>query len=453
MKVKHSRVQERTLLESALKIIHDYAYAETLAIVALYLLVGYLINPEDACMLHREVPYVLVLLAVITLFHGFENGVLAMGIVTFAMWYFYPSFEHVQFLVVLMMTMIYSEFHYYWIKKIQTAEINADYRGVKLDELAKAFYTLKISHDQLEKNYVIKPMSIRNSIEQILNKNREIGTEHDTTQRDREYYTNFLVLLEKSFNVDSAIIIYKKDDQSNEPLSEITANIVYGHNIQEEEKTEEIFKNYLVDKAVSRMTAIYISDKFGEPTTTSDISNDYIAALPAIQSGKVVSVLIIKKMPFMAFNRENLTSISILMEYLSIEMRHKDVLQLTGEIEIIKDEKFRFEYARLKYLYEKYQVASIVLVLRIDNELQATRAYEKVVKMLRSLDMVTIVEQNELYYITLMFPLHDKAAALGYLNRLLGALREEKDKNFDYMTFDFSQIGLLNKYLREDYGK
>jgi hypothetical protein len=248
------------------------------------------------------------------------------------------------------------------------------------------------------------------------------------------------------------MIIYKKDDQNDEQLSEETANIVFGNNTQEED-IKDVFKNYLVDKAVSRMTSIYISDKLGEPTVVPDVNSDYIAALPAIQQNKVVGVLVIKKMPFMAFNRENLTSISILMEYFSIEIRHKDVLHASKEISIVEDEKFRFEYARLKYLYEKYKVASIVLVIRIDNELQATRIYEKIMKMLRSLDMVTIVKQNELYYITLMFPLHDKAAALGYLNRLLNSLDEEKDKKFNYMTFDFSQTHLLNKYLREDYGK
>jgi len=65
--------------------------------------------------------------------------------------------------------------------------------------------------------------------------------------------------------------------------------------------------------------------------------------------------------------------------------------------------------------------------------------------------MVTLVKENELYYITLLFPLHDKAAALGYLNRLINFLDEEKDREFNYMTFNLSDTELLNKYLSEDY--
>ena len=107
--------------------------------------------------------------------------------------------------------------------------------------------------------------------------------------------------------------------------------------------------------------------------------------------------------------------------------------------------------ARLRHLYKGFKTGSINLVLRVNNEVQATRIYDKVEKMLRSLDMVTMIDRNGMYYIVLMFPLHDKAAALGYLNRLVNYLDEDKDKKFDYMTFDMSQTQLLNKYLREDY--
>jgi len=451
MKAQLNRIQERTTLETILQFIHDYAYIETLIIVSLYLAVGYMLDPNDICMLGGSVSYILILLSVITLFHGFENGILAVGIIAFAMWFFYPTFHYVEFLSTLMMTMIFSEFHYYWTKKIKEAEIDSEYKGAKLDELSKAFYSLKISHDQLEKNYIIKPMSIRNSIEYIISKHKDINSDSQIKDKNKEYYVNFLKLLEKSFNVHGATIIYKQDVSDKSAFSEENAGVVFGGSVREFE-IKDIFKDYLMDKAVTRQTAIYISDTTGEPSAMVDNNSEYIAAIPAIHEGEVVSVLLIAKMPFMAFNRENLTSISILLEYFSIEIRNKNIIKNTTELSIIDDNEFRFEYIRLKRLYEKYDVDTVILVLRIDNELQATRVYELNEKMLRSLDMVAMVKNNGYYYINLLFPLHDKAAALGYLNRLLGSL-EDKDKDFDYMTFNFSQTDLLNKYLREDYGR
>jgi len=209
----------------------------------------------------------------------------------------------------------------------------------------------------------------------------------------------------------------------------------------------------LVDKSLARSTPIYISDEAGEPSSSVDKGSQYIAVIPSVRENKVHEFIAIEKMPFMAFNRENLTSISILIEYFSIEINKKMTLQIDNDLALIQDEAFRFEYLRLKHLYQKYRVNSVILVLRIDNELQSTRIYEKIVKMLRSLDMVTMFKENGFYYISLLFPLHDKSAALGYLNRLLSSLEEEKDKNFNYMTFDLSKIALLNKYYREDYVK
>ena len=49
-------------------------------------------------------------------------------------------------------------------------------------------------------------MSIRNSIEQITNKNMQIQKELTIDEKNKEYYKNFLLLLEKSFNVKSGVV-------------------------------------------------------------------------------------------------------------------------------------------------------------------------------------------------------------------------------------------------------
>ena len=452
MKIKSNRVKQLTTFESILRVVRRYAYFETSIIVTLYLALGFLVDSADVCILDGEISYILILLAVITLFHGFENGILAVGMLAVAMWLFYDTFQYVEFLSTLVMTMIFSEFHYYWTKKIKEAEINADYRGVKLEELSKAFYSLKISHDQLEKNYVIKPMSIRNSIESIINMEVEINENVEIADKDKEFYIQFMGLLEKSFNVHNAMIVYKKDYLDDALIDEESAGVIFGHDT-EDVKLADIFKDYLVDKAVSRKTSIYISDEDGEPSEKRDDNSEYIAALPAMHNDEVVAVLVIEKMPFMAFNRENLTSISILFDYFSIEIRNKDVLSFSDEISIIPDQKFKFEYSRLKYLFDEYEVSSVSLVLRVENELQSIRIYEKIEKTLRSLDMLTSIKQNGHYYIILMFPLHDKASALGYMERLTKFLDAGGLKDLDHMIFDMSQTQLLNDYVRDNYGK
>ena len=452
MAKKQNRVKARTTVESFLSLVHDYAYAETLIIIAIYLGVGYIVDSNDICMLNSDISYILILLSIITLFHGFENGMLTVAILAFFMWLSYDVFAYIEFLVALLMTMIYSEFHYYWTGKINDAEIDSNYRGSKLDELSKAFYTLKISHDQLEKNYVVKPMSIRNSIELIIGNNKKIKSDETINDKTSEYYNHFLGLLEKSFNVQSSIIIYKDNDSNSELFNAKTTNVVFGA-YTETIEVKDIFRDYLVDEAINRKTAIYISDKMGEPTTVTDRNSDFLCVLPAIQENHLVGILIIKKMPFMSFNRENLTSISILLDYFSIEVRNRNLLYLSDEMAIVQDIMFRFEYSRLKILYKKYNTESMILVLKTESELQAIQVYEKIDKMLRSLDMVTKIKEKRSYYIIIMFPLHDKAAAEGFYKRLLSTMPEERDQKMETATFSMSQTGLVNKYLREDYGE
>lgn len=469
MNEKRKRDQQKSLQDKILELLNKYAYVETILIVLLYLFIGYSIDPKDICILHSDISYLMMLLAIITLFHGFENGVLAMSMIAFSMWYFYPSFEYIEFLMALMMTMIYSQFYYFWTKKIKSAEDLSTYRELKLDELTKAFYTLKISHEQLEKNYVVKPMSIRNSIERILDTNERILYDNSVVNKTQEYYQQFIHLLEKSFSVESAVIIYIEDRLDKNGViipSEMTtedAKLAFSTRCDTSVTAEALLKDYLVDKALAHKVPIFVSNTMGAPSHELDSNSDFLAAIPSVQEGRVVSIMAIKRMPFMAFNRENLTSITILLEYFTIEVRNKHILDELDEISIVPDETFRFEFTRLHYLYKNYNVDSVTLVLRINNELQSAQLFEKIKNMLRSLDMVDVLHHDGLYYIILLFPLHDRAAAIGFRNRLHKVLEEERSeessqarrlgkyKDFESMTFDFSEIALLNKYLRADY--
>ena len=451
MRKEDKRRQEK--LDVIIGMLQDYAYGETFLLVAVFLGVGYLINPQDVCMLHSKISFILILLSVITLFHGFENGLFALALLGIAMWLFYPIFDYTEFLVALMMTMIYSEFHYFWTKKIKKAEIDANYRGLKLNELSQSFYALKISHDQLEKNYIVKPMSIRNSIGEIV-KNKQAVDKNSTInldERSKEYYKNFMILLEKSFSVNKSLVIYKESQNTN-LLSEKNALQICSTTCDVKE-LDDIFDNYLVDKAISRKQAVFISDEQGNPSLQKKGETQFVAAIPAVRDDKVVSVLAIEMMPFMAFNRENLTSITILLEYLSIAIAKEDTLYLNRDLEIIEDKEFRNEYIRLKHLYDKYAVESTVLVLKIDNELQTLKINSFVKKMLRSLEFTTTLHSNDYYYIVNLFPLHDKSSAVGYINRLLGMLQDERDKVFEHMSFNIKDARVLDKYLKEDYSE
>jgi hypothetical protein len=350
------------------------------------------------------------------------------------------------------MTMIYGSFYYYWTRKIKNAEVEANYKAVKLNELSRAFYTLKISHDQLEKNYVIKPMSIRNSIEALLS-DRETKR-LNLKQKTEKYYMKFLELLEKSYNIQQSLIIYKLNDQEehDEDLSIKNSSVLFSTKSSIYNK-KDLFKDYLIEKSLHRNISVYVSDENGEPSAEHRENSKFIASLPVKIDDKAIALLVIENMPFMSFNRENLTSIAILLEYIVIEIRKNDLLRMHNDLKLDMDKEYLFEYRRMSYIYNKYRTNSVNTVLRIQNALQAKRMYEKITMMLRSLDLATFNEVEGVFYITILFPLHDKSAAIGFINRLRNTLNDEQDKDFKYMIFDMKETALQNDYyfeLRED---
>jgi len=450
MKPITKRIKKLSRLEYIVQKIQKYSYAETFTLVSAFLLIGYLVSPHDMCLTQEQVPYLLIILAILTLFHGFESGFVAMSLISLSMWKFYDEFPYVNFLVDLMMVLIFSEFHYYWTKKIRELKIDDDYKASKLDELSKAFYTLKISHDQLEKNYVLKPMSIRSAIEEILLKKKQQNRQDEVAQSS-EQYQEFLLLLEKSFNLQSGLIIHKVTHHVNKTLTPQNASITYNHAYEKRDEAA-LYSDYMIQHALERKKPIFVSDAAKNPTLQQTETANFLAVIPTVYNDEVVTLLAIEKMPFMSFNKENLISIAILLEYLSIQIYQKETWKQSEKMQTLFAEKsFKYECCRLKYLHDKYKINSTLLIIKIDNELQTRRVLEKIQRLLRSLDIVTQTKYKETFYLVVLFPLNDQAVALGFLNRLLYNLQNKKDKTFEYMTFGIKQEDLIFQYITDDY--
>ncbi len=424
MKAVKQRFGDKSKKFSIFERIHKYGLLETFIIITAFLAISYVFSPHDICLLDVKIPYLLIILTIITLFHGFESGIFAMGIIAFAMWYFYPNFQYVDFLILLTMTLLFSQFHYYWSIRIREAELTSEYKNIKLNELSKAFYTLKISHDQLEKNYVTKPMSLRDSLISI---RTFVGNEKDQ-------YAAFLTLLEKSFNVETASIVLRDDEEKNENFQRVVAS----EELQEEDDLDDL----LVKDAFEYNRPAYISNK-------NINKSKYIAVIPVVKKENITALLLIKKMPFMAFNRENLISLAILFEYFYNEfVKEKLILEYGNNLEIISDREFKFELYRLNELYELYNVDSTIMVLVFENEILALKIYELVNKILRSLDMVTYLEKENTFYIAVLFPFADAATASGFLERLKkNAKQLENERYYEDFYFSLGKLELFDELI------
>jgi len=397
--------------------ISSYSFLETAIVICGFVFVGYMVDPSDPALINYEISYLIVVLAIVTLFHGVANGLFSLLLLAAFMEYFYPSFPVQTFLKISVLVLIFGEFHYYWNRKILQNSSKNSYLSIKLDELSNAFYTLKISHDQLEKNYVFKPMSIRNSIRQL----------KDAFIDKNDYYENFLLLLEKSFNVSDAEFCMVKGKKLYSAQSTETKKSINS-------------SDPMIEMALSKKTPIYVSSEKVENNSS------YLAVIPVVTQNDVKAMLLIKKMPFMSFNKDNLISISIIIAYFLEEIEKGGLIAASDHNPLVDDD-FYFELQRLNKIYQEFEVNSTILVIKTPDALLAHRIGEFILENLRSLDMVTRHEADEVKVVGMLFPFADQASAKGFLTRLFKLLKlDSEDEKVEFSLFDISELKIANEY-------
>ena len=407
------------------KFLFKYKYLETTIIVILYMVIGYYIYPNDICMLHTQfVPT--MFLAIITLFHGLPSGLLAMSFFGIVMKFTYPEFDYIYFLKELVLVLVFGEFQYLWSRKIENFATELKYTKEKLYELSDAFYTLKLSHDQIERSYVVKPMSLRNSLMVIKEEFAKKG-------KDFHPFQKFLMILSKTIDIKSAFIIEIKGEGRVKLLAKIGESLKIN------------FNDLLIESALAKKMPIYISmsDRYAV--------SHYLAAIPAVIAGRVFGVLVIEKMPFMSFNKDNLSSSAILLNYMFDEVYRVQITKKLGDFLKTYDDEFRFEAYRLLNIDKLYKMSSTVLVLRITDKLKAKLLQDAIEKHIRTLDTVSFVEvSDKLFIIGVIFIFAHKSAMEGFMSRIRQSVKvQENDKDISQMIFAINEIKLIEKFTRE----
>ena len=419
--------------------VSKFSYVESITAMGIFIFIGFFIDPQDPLLIKYHAFYVVTLITILTLFHGLISAILCICIAALVFNFGYSEFPTRFFLQLTVLVLIIGQFHYLWAKKqLQNKSVLA-YKIAKLDEVSNAFYTLKISHDQIEKNYVFKPMSLRSNVLEIKN-----------SFKDKEdYVKHFLGLLENSFFVTKSELCFVEKGKvygSGDPTFSKEINV-----------TDLMLKKVLSDKK-----SVYVNSFTNEQT-------EYIAVIPALYHSEVKAVLLIKSMPFLAFNRDSLSTISVLFNYFILEQikwKAIDASIVSGlkyiESPLSKifdnqsvllrrkdlDDTFYFELFSLQLIKNDFDVSSTLLILKIADKLVSHLLLENAKKLLRSLDLVTShTVTNNIVVISLLFPFSDKSSAQGFLTRLLKTVQiEESDSRLLYSMFDVDDLDLPKQF-------
>ncbi|CAA6820702.1 MAG: Extracellular Matrix protein PelD [uncultured Sulfurovum sp.] len=310
--------------------------------------IGYYIDPADPLLAHADFSFMILWLAIVTLFYGLNMGLLMwisfaiMSFISYGDDNIFASILLENLFFVFLFGLFFSNLH----DEMDRYKIKNNYLQLRLKELTNAFFTLKISHDKLESIYIIQPASFRFVISEILE-----SSDHNTAAQSAD---NTLKVLKKFFSVNAAMIFSVKGDMIGQCLASVGE---VNKNINHSDK--------LIEEVLSHQKAMYLKDLEDKAQTS------YLYAVPFLDKrNTIVAILIVQDMPFLYYNQDTLLKINVVFNYVwteykkraslkEIMLKDKDVLNLKPEKHIRQDiVDFKLEVIRLSNILKGYNIDS-----------------------------------------------------------------------------------------------
>lgn len=413
-----------------------FLITEIILFILILYVIGYFVNKDDPLFMNFELNFLFHLLpiAIITLFYGVLAGLTYFAIFTGVALFIYGSINHTYFLSLLLFLLVFSEFWFYWDKKVKEYTERYNYADEKLRDIARNLLLVKLSHDQLEKFYITKPVSIRKLILDIRN---DILSDSDKTKILKRVFD----ILIANFNLEKAGFFQIDEKEDAKLIAEVG-----GLNSLDKEDP-------LVKYAIEDQRIMYISDIISQGQTK------YLSVIPIQENQEDVKyLLVVERMPFLNLNLDNLLSINLLMDYVI-----KDMVQLSSNKALYRrfgdfGVEFLKELERMYEIYNKFKIDSTLVYIYVKG-LEET-IYDTISTTVRGLDVITKIEFKSQNFqgIAILLPFTDFYGANIFLKRVLNILKEKfsvdyAEKNIKYKLYGISKPGkvLLEFYSFEGF--
>ena len=392
------------LKEISLKII----IAETIIFLLMILAFGIYKNPSDPLFIKSNYGYLfyILLLIIFTLYYGFFAGAITLFAIVLVALFFYKEFPVYYYLQLFLFMLVSVEFHYYWSGKVEKSEERFKYADEKLRDLARELMLLKISHDQLEKQYILKPISIREVIFQI--KQRILaGVKED------EVFDMLMNLLVQSFNIEKAALIYVD-------FGKIEAKMISStHSDFNVEIEDPLVLKAIEDKSISYISKIEKESK-------------YYAVIPVFISEDKVYLFLIEKIGFLSLNIDTLLMINLFIYYIVSEKLILEKVRGIAKKLNMFDLDFIKELFRLSEIRDNVGIESSLVVFQI-RELVENESIKMLIREnLRGLDLMDsfFVKEKNLLVIPILLPFTPVSGAKFFSKRMSNILVENFSLSF-----------------------
>jgi len=419
------------------------AIVETVAFMLVVLVLARLIAPEDPLLAHTGFGWLWIAPLIVSLRYGTLLGLLGGAMVTGAAVFdahtFQAAWQTPFLLGGLVQTIVAGHFGDTWGNRAVRATALNDYLNDRLVALTNSHYLMRLSHERLEKDLLTKPTTLRDAITELrrLSVTRDAGTEAvspaGAADGQRKSIVGAQALLEfvaQACQIDvAALYPLENGHLGGRPLAAIGDSF-------ELDSRDPLLVRALDSKQVAHI--------HGSEDTMAAPTGLVVCAPLVAADGSMPAVLVIKRMPFLSLNFENLQLLLVMLGYYADGVEHVTLVDSVLHDVPACPVDFALELARLSRLERECGIASSLVALVFPRDEAGDSLYEHVLRRRRSLDLIwPLRTPNESVIVNLM-PATDSTGVDGYLARIEGSLEAQFR-----VDFEAARIGVHTLHLAD----
>jgi hypothetical protein len=332
--------------------------AETVFWPALFLYIGWVSNSGNPLYLNEGFPWPWLGPWLIALRYGTGYGVAASLLLLLA-WSLLGSpgsDVRLYFLGGGIVTLIAGEFGSFWGERLGKQQESARYLEDKIERLTRRLYLLKLSHDELEYEMVERPGTLRDALTDLRRRLEAIGHKGERLAGAREMMA-FLALYGQ---IESGGIFEYIDGPKPEVRKRASVGLSEPPDAQ----------HPMIRRAIESKQSVHLLDQLADRVSDQEL----MAVMPMFdERGEVLGVLTINRLPFMAFNADNLRNLWVLLQ------AYAEFCRLRSDAAVLQKDwadapvELRQEWTWLSRMHRDHGVPSVCAVWRLEG-LQATAA-------------------------------------------------------------------------------
>lgn len=413
-----------------------WAVLETLVATVAAVALCAFFAPHDPLLIDSGFGWIWLVPVLIALRYGSITGG-ASGLVLLAAWYaLYPAQDGARLLPVgfffggFVLTLLCGQFGDIWITRLREARIANDYLAERLSILTRNQFMLRLSHERLEQDLMSRPATLRDSLVRLralaLTQDPLAAQQGDIALRGAQ---PFLDTAAQACQFDSARVFAWRDGQ---PLVIEPAAATGAPHGEPAASVGAPFELDIADPLVLEALEARTLAHVGSAAQQQAAQSAYVACVPLVDAQQqLIGLLVVKSMPFLALNNDNLQFLLVLCHFYADGVRHAEVTRELLRAFPSCPYEFALDYARLVHLARASRVKSSLVALVFDNDANSQTWFQHVLRTRRALDAQwAIRDERRLAMLTLM-PLSGDGAVDGYLVRIENTMHAQYGVDFE----------------------